>query len=116
MALGWFRRWRIRAALRRYGKGIGATLLRDHGASEFYTPEQIDRTIQKLGFPHRYCPIIQAGFLPEQTFILLNPVCRLGGYAELRSLLLEQCSWTPASAAFEPLGVSAYVNAGDSIR
>lgn len=41
---------------------------------------------------------------------------RFGSYRELRGLLAKYCSWTPASAAFEPVGVSAYINAGDSIR
>ncbi len=47
MALWWYRRWRIGRSIRRYGRRIGATLTHDHGASDFYTTAQLDRTIRR---------------------------------------------------------------------
>lgn len=116
MALGWFDRWRFGVAAKRYAKRIGAALIHDHGASDFYTPAQIDHAARKLGFPRRYRPILQAWFLSEEDFLRRNPYCRFGTYRDLRGLLAKYASWTPASAAFEPIGVSAYISAGDSIR
>lgn len=116
MTLGWFDQWRFGVAAKRYAKRVGTTLIHDHGSSDFYTQAQIEHTARKLGFPPRYLPILQAWFLSEEDFLHLNPYCRFGNYRELRGLLAKYCSWTPASAAFEPLGVSDYVSAGDSIR
>ena len=116
MALGWFDRLRFGVAARKHAKPFGAILIHDHGASEFYAPAQIEHTARKLGFPRRYMPILQSWFLSEEDFLRLNPYCRFGSYRELRSLLAKYCSWTPASATFEPIGVSAYINAGDNIR
>jgi hypothetical protein len=116
MAPGWFGRWRLRAAIRKYAGRFGTTLLHDYGASDFYTAGQIEHTAKKLGLPRGYLCVMQAGFLPEGKFNRLNPFCRLGSYTELRDLLLEHCSWIPASASFEPLPVSNYISAGNSIR
>jgi hypothetical protein len=116
MAPGWYGRWRLRAAIRKYARRFGATLLQDYGASDFYTPGQIEHTARKLNLPRRYLCIMQAGFLPEDKFNRLNPFCYYGSYAALRNLLLRRCVWMPTSADFEPLPVSNYISAGDSIR
>ena len=116
MAPGWFGRWRLGAAIRKYAGRFGATLLRDYGASDFYTPGQIEHAARKLGLPRGYLCVMQAGFLPQDKFIRLNPCCRFGSYAALWDLLLEHCIWVPASASFEQLPVSNYISVGDSIR
>ncbi len=116
MAVGWLGRWRLRIAIRRRARKFGATLLRDYGASESYTPGQIEHAVRKLGLPRRFLCVVQAGFLPEQDFNQLNPRCRFGSYAELRNLLRRYMVWVPTSAAFEPIGVSEYVSAGESVR
>ena len=88
-----FNSWRKRRAAKRYAGKLGARLVRSFGASETYTPGQIDRGVRELKLDARYIAFGYAVFLDEETFNDLAPALPVTlRYEEARSIVRRYAS------------------------
>ena len=101
--LGWLiRRIDQRRCAPKFGRRLGPRLLRDYGASKFYTPGQIQAACAKCSLPHRHLALGYAAFLPAAEFEATVDVGARADYKALRALFFrfasngEDFSFAPA--------------------
>jgi len=82
--------FRKRRALKRYAQKLPGQLFADYGASEHFTPAQINAAVAKLKLDREFIVYGYAGFLPEATFSQLAPqMPDRPAYEEVRAELLR---------------------------
>lgn len=92
---------RRRRAARRYAALLPAMLLRGYGASESYTPAQIEAAVRRAQLPLEYIAIGYAAYLSEESF---RQLAVQGDYNMLRALFKR---WQQSVPAY---GVEAQTN------
>jgi len=100
--LGLFKEWissyRLKAAAKGYVARLPAQLLRDYGASDEYTPAQIEASVRRAKLPEPFISVGYVMFLPRENFDAVN---RSGmKYEHLRWLVrsLRRGSWSRNSS------------------
>src|SRR5262249_39543992 len=78
------RRWASKLARR-----LGPRLLRDYGASKFYTAGQVRAACIKCRLPHRHLPLAYAAFLPRVEFEKTASFAVRADYEALRVLFFR---------------------------
>ena len=73
----------------KFAQRLGPRLLRDYGASKFYTPGQIRAACAKCGLPRRQIALGYAAFLPQAEFETTAEVALRTDYRTLRSLFFR---------------------------
>jgi len=87
----------------KFARRLGPRLMRDYGASRFYSAGQIRAACTKCRLPRRQLALAYAAFLPQAEFETTADVAVRGDYEALRTLLFrftsssERSSITPAS-------------------
>lgn len=107
-----FRSIRLRSAAKRYGRLLGPRLVMDYGASENYTPGQIQKTAQRLGLPIQFLSLGYAAFLPEEAFRDVAGSSLDETYAELRELVARFQPARIPSTGIEPASPNPYAMSG----
>ena len=89
----------------KFAQRLAPRLVRDYGASKFYTPGQIRAACAKCRLPRRHLPLAYAAFLPLAEFENATDVAVRGDYDILRALFFrftsagEYSSFAPAPMA-----------------
>jgi hypothetical protein len=73
----------------KFARRLAPRLLRDYGASKFYTPGQIRTACAKSGLPRRHLSLAYAAFLPEAEFEEATDATVWPNYATLRALFFR---------------------------
>ena len=73
----------------KFAERLRPQLLRDYGASKFYTPGQIQAACAKCRLPRRRLALAYAAFLPQAEFERVVDVAASGSYGALRALFLR---------------------------
>jgi hypothetical protein len=87
----------------KFAQRLAPRLVRDYGASKFYTPGQIRAACAKCRLPRRQLALAYAAFLPLPEFENTADVAVRGDYEMLRALFFrfangsDYSSFTPAS-------------------
>lgn len=66
--MGWFRRWQLRRAAKRYAVRLGPHLRRTYGAAEHYDAGQVRESVATLRLSYTYIALGYAAFLPPDRF------------------------------------------------
>ena len=103
---------RLRSAAKRYARMLGPQLASDYGASENYTPAQIQQTARRLRLPTPFLSLGYAAFLPEEDFRTVMGLTLDETYAELRELLARFESARIPTAGIEPASPNSYAMSG----
>lgn len=100
----------------KFARRLAPRLVRDYGASKFYTPSQIRAACAKCRLPRRHLSLAYAAFLPLAEFENATAVAVRGDYAMLRALFFrfatagDYSSFAPAPMA--PGGDASGMGAG----
>jgi hypothetical protein len=96
-------------------------LLRDYGASKFYTVSQIRAACLKCRLPRRHLPLAYAAFLPQSEFDKTADLAARADYEALRALFFrfasdgKDLSSAPAAGdPFPPYGIGSGGHWADS--
>jgi hypothetical protein len=73
----------------KFAQRLGPRLLKDYGASKFYTPGQIRAACTKCRLPHRHLVLAYAAFLSPSEFEQTVDVAARGHYHTLRNLFFR---------------------------
>jgi hypothetical protein len=73
----------------KFANRLGPRLLRDYGASKFYTPGQIRTACAKCGLPRRQLALGYAAFLRKAEFETTTEAALHADYRTLRSLFFR---------------------------
>lgn len=73
----------------KFAQRLGPRLLRDYGASKFYTPGQIRAACVKCGLPRRQLALAYAAFLPLAEFEAVTDATMWSDYTTLRALFFR---------------------------
>lgn len=101
----------------KFARRLGPRLMRDYGASKFYSAGQIRAACTKCRLPRRQLALAYAAFLPQTEFESTADVAVRGDYEVLRTLLLrftssgERSSTTPAPMS-DGIGDTSGVGSG----
>jgi hypothetical protein len=101
--MAWWMDGEKRAA-KSYAKQLPLWLIKNFGASEFYTPGQIRGGIKALGLDPRQMDLALAAFLPEAEYAILaadQPTAL--PYHEARERFLRWKPMATSTAAWAPL-------------
>jgi hypothetical protein len=79
-------RRRLRSAAKLYARRLGVQLIRDYGASEHYTPAQIQASVARAKLPAVHIDLGYAAFLPEEAFEKVAQPASAGQYEALRRM------------------------------
>jgi len=99
------RRIDLRWCAPKFAQRLAPRLLRDYGASKFYTPGQIRAACAKCRLPRRHLSLAYAAFLPLPEFENTADIAVRGDYEILRAPFFrfakgsDYSSFTPASMA-----------------
>lgn len=99
------RRIDLRWCAPKFARRLAPRLLRDYGASKFYTPGQIRAACAKCHLPRRHLSLAYAAFLPLAEFENAADVAVRSDYDMLRALFFrltgagEYSSFAPAQMA-----------------
>lgn len=100
----------------KFARRLGPRLLRDYGASKFYTPGQIRAACAKCRLPHRQLALAYAAFLPAAEFETTAGVAMRGDYDMLRTLFFRFArgvDYSSFAPAFMDMGGGPSVGGGD---
>ena len=100
-------RWRLRSVAKLYARRLAPQLIRDYGASEHYTPAQIQASIARAKLPIPYIDLGYAAFLPEDSFRQVAQPANVDDYEALNRLITaykptRQPAWSPESGGSIP--------------
>ncbi|ESQ78254.1 DUF6559 family protein [Asticcacaulis sp. YBE204] len=87
--MGWFERFRLRRAVRRYARYVPAALRKGWGKSEFYTPGQVESVLNALKMTDGYQDLARAVFLTETDFLEASDGNLNLSYDEIRDLFFS---------------------------
>jgi hypothetical protein len=73
----------------KFARRLAPRLLRDYGASKFYTPGQIRGACAKCGLPRRQLALAYAAFLPQAEFEAATDATVWPDYVTLRVLFFR---------------------------
>jgi uncharacterized protein DUF6559 len=73
----------------KFARRLAPRLMRDYGASKFYTPGQIRAACAKCRLPRRHLVLAYAAFLPIAEFENATDVAVRGDYEMLRALFFR---------------------------
>jgi hypothetical protein len=73
----------------KFARRLGARLVRDYGASKFYTAAQIRAACAKCRLPRRQLALAYAAFLPRAEFEAATAPTVWPDYARLRTLFFR---------------------------
>jgi hypothetical protein len=106
-------RRRLRAAAKFYARRLGPQLIRDYGASEHYTPAQIQASVARAKLPAAHIDLGYAAFLSEEAFEKVAQPSSIGQYEAFRRMHAALKPSRPVPWGENPGGV-AYPYAGGS--
>jgi hypothetical protein len=92
----------------KFAQRLGPRLLRDYGASRFYTAGQIRVACAKCRLPPRHLALAYAGFLPPDEFEAIAGRAALSDYSALRALFLRFARGG-GDLSFAPAAMNAHV-------
>ena len=105
----------------KFARRLAPRLLRDYGASKFYTVGQIRAACSKCRLPSRHLPLAYAAFLPHAEFDKAADLAARADYESLRALFFRFTSYgkdfSSAPAAgdpFPPYGIDSGGHWSDS--
>ena len=104
-------RWRLRSAAKPYARRLAPQLIRDYGASEHYTPAQIQASVARAKLPATHIDLGYAGFLSEESFMQVAQPASAGDYDAFNGLLAAFKPRIP-TARFENLETSPFQSTG----
>ncbi|MDC7681970.1 hypothetical protein PQU92_01690 [Asticcacaulis sp. BYS171W] len=93
--MGWFERFRLRRAARRYARYVPAALRKGWGKSEFYTVGQVEAVLTSLDVSGSFKDIARAAFLTQEDYHLSQDSRAGLSYADARSLFHEMQAKLP---------------------
>jgi hypothetical protein len=93
----------------RFAQRLGPRLLRDYGASRFYTPGQIRAACAKCSLPRRHLALAYAGFLPPDEFEATAGAAVQSDYNALRALFFR-FALSGGDLSFAPAAMNAHVD------
>jgi hypothetical protein len=102
----------------KFARRLAPRLLRDYGASKFYTAGQIRSACLKCRLPRRHLPLAYAAFLPQAEFDETTDLAARADYQTLRALFFrftsrgEDFSLNSASVDFGGYGYSGLEGGG----
>jgi hypothetical protein len=106
-------RRRLRAAAKLYARRLGPHLIRDYGASEHYTPAQIQASVGRAKLPAAHIDLGYAAFLPDDSYKQVAQPASIGQYEAFRRMHAAFKPSKPVPWGENPEGV-AYPYAGGS--
>ena len=92
----------------KFAQRLGPRLLRDYGASKFYTPGQIRAACTKSRLPRRQLALAYAAFLPQTEFEATADGVARADYKRLRALFFRFTS-EGEDFSIAPAPVNAHV-------
>ena len=105
---------KLKSAAKRFARELPPQLLRDYGASKFYTPQQIETSAGRAGLPARYVSLGWAMFLDAATFASVADANAPGSYQELRPMLARYAA-RRSHAGFQPASENTDAFAGSDV-
>ena len=93
----------------KFAQRLGPRLLRDYGASRFYTAGQIRAACAKCSLPPRHLALAYAGFLPPDEFEATTGRAAQSDYSALRALFLRFARGG-GDLSFAPAAMNAHVD------
>jgi hypothetical protein len=94
----------------KFAQRLGPRLLRDYGASRFYTAGQIRAACAKCNLPRRHLALAYAGFLPPDEFeATAGAAAQSDDYSALRALFFRFARGG-GDLSFAPAAMNAHVD------